>query len=213
MNRDISSIRRDYQFEDLLEESTPNDPLQVFDEWLNKAIETCPEDPTAMTLSTVDQNNKPHARVVLLKQRSEEGFSFFTNYSSNKGEQIAHNNNACLTFFWPSLSRQVRIEGQIKKLSRNISEAYFLSRPKGSQLAAMASNQSQPVAHREDLHESVKRLEQEYVNSSIPCPDNWGGYILEADYIEFWQGRPSRLHDRLSYEKKDDGWVRTRLAP
>lgn len=213
MNRDISSIRRDYQFEDLLEENTPNDPMLVFDEWLNKAIENCPEDPTAMTLSTVDKDNNPHARVVLLKQRNEQGFSFFTNYSSSKGEQIAHNNNACLTFFWPSLSRQVRVEGKITKLPRNTSETYFASRPKGSQLAATASNQSRPVAYREELHESFKKLEQEYANSNIPCPDDWGGYVLEANYIEFWQGRPSRLHDRLSYQKENSDWVRTRLAP
>ncbi|MCZ2722853.1 pyridoxamine 5'-phosphate oxidase [Marinomonas sp. 15G1-11] len=213
MNRDISSIRRDYQFEDLLEESTPRDPMEVFDAWLNKAIEDCPEDPTAMILSTVDQEHQPHARVVLLKQRNEQGFSFFTNYSSDKGEQLTHNNSACLTFFWPSLSRQIRIEGKVTKVTRDISKNYFASRPKGSQLAAAASHQSQPLNSREELHEAFEALEKQYFDSDIPCPENWGGYILEAKYIEFWQGRPSRLHDRLSYKHENNIWKRTRLAP
>ncbi|MFT2109663.1 pyridoxamine 5'-phosphate oxidase [Marinomonas sp. 2405UD68-3] len=213
MNRDISSIRRDYQFEDLLEDSSPSNPMQLFDTWLDNAIESCPEDPTAMILSTVDQNQKPHARVVLLKQRNEEGFSFFTNYDSNKGEQLAQNKNACLTFFWPSLSRQIRIEGEIKKVSRAASEAYFSSRPKGSQLAATASEQSKVVSSRESLHKKFDELEQQYIDSTVPCPENWGGYALEAKYIEFWQGRPSRLHDRLSYKLENTHWLRSRLAP
>ncbi len=213
MNRDISSIRRDYQFEDLLENSSPNDPMELFDAWLETAIKSCPEDPTAMILSTVDADQKPHARVVLLKQRKEEGFSFFTNYDSDKGEQLAQNHNACLTFFWPSLSRQIRIEGIVKKVSRKVSEEYFASRPKGSQLAAAASNQSQPVSSRDSLHKAFNELEEQYTDSTIECPINWGGYILEAQYIEFWQGRPSRLHDRLSYKFTNNNWSRARLAP
>jgi pyridoxamine 5'-phosphate oxidase len=214
MNRDLSSIRRDYQFEDLLEDQASTDPMQMFDAWLEKAIDACPDDPTAMVLSTVDSEQRPHARVVLLKQRDSQGFSFFTNYDSDKGQQLADNANACLTFFWPALSRQVRIEGKVKKVTRRVSENYFASRPKGSQLAASVSCQSHVVASRDVLTSAFKDLENKYENApQVPCPDNWGGYVLEANYLEFWQGRPSRLHDRLRYRLIDHQWQLERLAP
>ncbi|GAB3484757.1 pyridoxamine 5'-phosphate oxidase [Marinomonas epiphytica] len=213
MNRDLHSIRRDYQFEDLLEEQVGSDPLALFDQWLEKAIELCPDDPTAMMLSTVDESLQPHARIVLLKQRDHSGFSFFTNYNSDKGQQLSLNNKACLTFFWPALSRQVRIEGQIEKTTKEVSETYFASRPRGSQLAARASKQSQQVDNREALQSAFQAEETRFADTAVPCPDNWGGYVLKPNYIEFWQGRPSRLHDRLCFEQQAGSWQRSRKAP
>ncbi|ETX11109.1 pyridoxamine 5'-phosphate oxidase [Marinomonas ushuaiensis DSM 15871] len=213
MNRDLHSIRRDYQFEDLLEDKAGNNPLALFDTWLAKAIEACPDDPTAMTLSTVDNEGWPHSRVVLLKQRSESGFSFFTNYDSEKAQQLAQNNKASMTFFWPALSRQIRIEGTIEKVARDVSETYFASRPRGSQLAARTSQQSAVIASRDALQKAFDVEEQAFKDQEVPCPENWGGYILKPTFIEFWQGRPSRLHDRICFTPIDGSWVRTRKAP
>jgi len=213
MNRDLHSIRRDYQFEDLLEDQAGNDPLALFDTWLEKAIEACPDDPTAMSLSTVDKEGWPHSRIVLLKQRSESGFSFFTNYDSEKAQQLAHNNKACITFFWPALSRQIRIEGTIEKVARNTSESYFASRPRGSQLAARTSQQSSVIASRDVLQKAFDDEEQAFNGQEVPCPENWGGYILKPTFIEFWQGRPSRLHDRICYTPIEGNWIKTRKAP
>lgn len=213
MNRDLHSIRRDYQFDDLLEEQSGNDPLALFDTWLEKAIETCPDDPTAMVLSSVDVDGWPHSRVVLLKQRNEFGFSFFTNYDSEKAQQLAHNNKACMTFFWPALSRQVRIEGTIEKVSREISETYFASRPRGSQLAARTSKQSAVIENRDVLQKAFNAEELTFNEQDVPCPENWGGYVLKPKFIEFWQGRPSRLHDRICFILDSDQWIKVRKAP
>lgn len=213
MNRDLHSIRRDYQFDDLLEDQAGNDPFILFDAWLETAIEACPDDPTAMTLSTVDKNGWPHSRIVLLKQRNDDGFSFFTNYNSEKAQQLAQNNRACMTFFWPALSRQIRVEGIIEKVTREVSETYFASRPRGSQLAARTSQQSTIIASRNALEKAFKNEEQTFSNKAVPCPENWGGYILKPTFIEFWQGRPSRLHDRICYTSINGNWVRTRKAP
>jgi len=213
MNRDLHSIRRDYQFDDLLEEQSGNDPLALFDTWLEKAIELCPDDPTAMVLSSVDADGWPHSRVVLLKQRNEFGFSFFTNYDSEKAQQLAHNNKACMTFFWPALSRQVRIEGTIEKVSREISETYFASRPRGSQLAARTSKQSAVIENRDVLQKAFNAEELAFNEQDVPCPENWGGYVLKPKFIEFWQGRPSRLHDRICFILDSDQWIKVRKAP
>ncbi|MEP7728374.1 pyridoxamine 5'-phosphate oxidase [Marinomonas primoryensis] len=213
MNRDLHSIRRDYQFDDLLEEQSGNDPLALFDTWLEKAIEVCPDDPTAMVFSSVDADGWPHSRVVLLKQRNEFGFSFFTNYDSEKAQQLAHNNKACMTFFWPALSRQIRVEGTIEKVSREISETYFASRPRGSQLAARTSKQSAVIENRDVLQKAFNAEEQAFNEQDVPCPENWGGYVLKPKFIEFWQGRPSRLHDRICFILDSDQWIRVRKAP
>lgn len=213
MNRDLQSLRRDYQFADLTEQDAGSDPLALFDAWLDQAIETCPDDPTGMLLSTVDSEHKPHCRTVLLKQRTNDSFTFFTNYDSDKGQEIAANANVSLTFFWPALSRQIRIEGTASKVARSVSQAYFATRPKGSQIAASVSRQSQVVASREVLATEFAALEAQFAEQEVPCPDNWGGYAVQATYIEFWQGRPSRLHDRICYTLEEGVWTRVRKAP
>lgn len=213
MNRDLHSIRRDYQFDDLLEEHAGQDPLALFDTWLEKAIDACPDDPTAMVLSTLDAKGFPHARVVLLKQRNDAGFSFFSNYDSEKGQQLAQNNQACMTFFWPALSRQIRVEGTIEKVAKSVSEDYFASRPRGSQLAARTSKQSMVIANRDALQQAFNEEEQAFEGQDVPCPENWGGYVLKPTFIEFWQGRPSRLHDRICFTQQGDDWLITRKAP
>jgi pyridoxamine 5'-phosphate oxidase len=164
-------------------------------------------------LSSVDADDWPHSRVVLLKQRNEFGFSFFTNYDSEKAQQLAHNNKACMTFFWPALSRQIRVEGTIEKVSREISETYFASRPRGSQLAARTSKQSTIIENRDVLQKAFNAEEQAFNEQDVPCPENWGGYVLKPKFIEFWQGRPSRLHDRICFILESDQWIKVRKAP
>ena len=172
-----------------------------------------PADINAMTLATVDQNGKPSTRTVLLKTVDERGFIFFTNYDSRKGRELAENPNAALTFFWPDLERQVCVAGSITKLPVAESEAYFKSRPRGSRLVAWASNQSETVPDRATLEAKWRELKKRFPND-VPLPPNWGGFILKPERIEFWQGRPSRLHDRFSYTRQaDDAWKIERLAP
>jgi pyridoxamine 5'-phosphate oxidase len=189
------------------------DPILQFQSWLKQATVAGISEPTAMTLATTAADGQPSARMVLLKDVSEDGFVFYTNYESQKGHELAANPRAALVFYWPHLERQVRITGAVVKTSRAESEAYFQTRPRGSQLAAWASSQSSVIPDRAVLEDRVKKLEAEYSGTGVPLPPNWGGYRLRPESIEFWQGKPNRLHDRLRYTRDSDGWKIDRLAP
>lgn len=211
---DISSIRKDYRFKTLDINEVDSNPLVQFSLWFEEAIVAKVNEPNAMILSTVKENGHPSARVVLLKGIENERFSFFTNYESKKGEELKINPNAALTFFWPELERQVRIEGLVEKLSAEKSNEYFLSRPKASQIGAYASNQSKNVPNRNYLEETFLKLEKEFENKAIVRPEFWGGYGLKPVYFEFWQGRPSRMHDRIVFSiLENQTWEIYRVSP
>lgn len=215
MNRDISDYRKSYEKEALLESTAEENPLKQFEKWFQSADENdFIEEPNAMTLSTVGLDGYPKARVVLLKQFDESGFLFYTNYESEKGLAIESNQNVCLSFFWPAEERQVIIKGTAEKISEEKSTAYFQSRPEGSQLGALVSNQSQPIESREVLEEKLQQLEERYKGKPIPKPQNWGGYRVKPVECEFWQGRANRLHDRIRYQlNQNKSWTMVRLAP
>jgi len=209
-------LRQDYAGQPLDEASVERDPLKQFAAWFEQMRESqAVAEPTAMTLSTADSSGEPSARVVLLKQFDDRGFVFFTNYGSRKGVELAVNPRACLLFFWESLHRQVRIEGSIAKVSRAESVEYFRSRPRESQLAAWASEQSEPIDNRAALERRFDDMRHRFDGQSVmDPPDDWGGYILSPDRYEFWQGRPSRMHDRIEYARANPGaWSIHRLMP
>lgn len=211
---DIHSIRKDYKIGTLDTKDVHPNPITQFQKWFNEALKAEVLEPNAMTLATLDSENRPHARIVLVKDISENGFTFFTNYLSNKGKQIAAQPQAALLFFWPELERQVRIEGVIEKVSKEESSTYFHSRPRGSQVGAHVSPQSQIIPNRDYLETLQAELEKKFEGKEIPLPDYWGGYLLKPQSVEFWQGRPSRLHDRILYSKdKENDWKIERLAP
>jgi len=210
----IENLRVDYTVASLSESNTKADPIKQFELWFNEAQEAKVPEINAMTLSTATQDGRPSARVVLLKGIYETGFVFYTNYLSRKGKEITKNPVGALTFFWPSMERQVRIEGTIEKVSKEQSEKYFHSRPKSSQVGALASPQSQEIESRDVLEKKWTDLEAEYEGKEVPKPSYWGGYVVKPRMIEFWQGRPSRLHDRILYKKIDNkNWKKVRLAP
>jgi pyridoxamine 5'-phosphate oxidase len=211
--QNIADIRKDYKLQTLLEADVATDPFVQFGKWWYEAINSAIDEVNAMTLATVDKNNIPSARIVLLKGYDKNGFVFFTNYQSHKGEQLLQNPNACLVFFWKELERQIRITGTVEKISGEESDAYFSSRPAGSRIGAWASPQSSVIANRTVIEEKSKELEKQFGNNTIPRPPHWGGYIVKPIQIEFWQGRASRLHDRIQYTLQEGSWIIERLAP
>ncbi|KQQ67972.1 pyridoxine 5'-phosphate oxidase [Pseudomonas sp. Leaf127] len=215
MTSSLADMRRDYTRDGLTEAQAPDEPFALFHQWFTEAVKTeqAPVEANAMTLATVDAEGRPHCRVLLLKALDSQGFTFFTNYDSAKGQQLAAQPFAAMTFFWPTLERQVRIEGRVVKVSAQESDAYYQVRPLGSRLGAWASPQSRVIADRDQLQDLLRETEQRFLDTLPHCPEHWGGYRLLPDRIEFWQGRSSRLHDRLNYRLKDDAWIRERLAP
>jgi len=215
MNQNLADMRRDYTRDGLSEANAPAEPFSLFHQWFAEAVETeqPPVEPNAMTLATVDAAGRPHCRVLLLKALDARGFTFFTNYTSAKAEHIEASPYAAMTFFWPTLERQVRIEGRVEKVSAAESDAYYQVRPLGSRLGAWASPQSQVIRDRAELERLLAEAEQRFLDTAPHCPPHWGGYRLLPDRMEFWQGRPSRLHDRLNYRLVANDWQRERLAP
>lgn len=214
MNSSIADLRKDYSSQSLLETDVAKNPIDQFENWWAQAINSQISEANAMTLATASGDGMPSARIVLLKGFDKNGFVFFTSYQSYKGMQIEENPKACLVFFWKELERQVRITGLVKKLDEKKSDEYFLSRPKGSQIGAWASPQSRIIESRNWLDKRYLEKTEEFKEKEMQRPQNWGGYIVAPVIIEFWQGRPSRLHDRIQYTlQQDGGWKIERLAP
>jgi len=209
--KNIKDLRTDYLKSELNVEDLAEEPITLFKKWLSQAI-TFSNDANAFVLSTVNSKGVPSSRVLLLRGASEKGLIFFTNYSSRKSHEIEVNPNVCMNFFWPDMERQVRINGSINRLLEKESDDYFNSRPYESRIGAWSSPQSQVIKSRDVLEKKIKELKKKYPNE-VPRPENWGGYFIIPNEIEFWQGRASRLHDRFLYKKKGDSWLINRLAP
>ncbi|MEW7281175.1 pyridoxamine 5'-phosphate oxidase [Aquimarina sp. 2201CG1-2-11] len=214
MNRDLTTYRKSYEKKSLEEKDLPDSPYTLFSEWF-KEVEAAGgvEEPNAMTVTTNGIDGFPKARIVLLKQYDENGFVFYTNYDSEKGKSIANNDKVCISFFWPNLERQVIIKGRAAKVSEKESLQYFLSRPRGSQLGAVASSQSEVIKSREQLENKLAELEKTYKDKEIPKPVSWGGYCVVPIAFEFWQGRANRLHDRIRFSIDQKKWIVDRLSP
>ena len=210
----MTKLRREYTDAGLNEQDLDANPFNQFDQWFQEAIDAKIDLPDATTLATATSDGIPSARIVLLRGHDERGFVFYTDYESQKGQELAENPNAALVFYWRELDRQVRITGQVSKVSRENSYNYFQSRPVGSRLAALASKQSEVIPDRQVLEEQFNKLAKQYEDREIPLPLDWGGYRLSPDIIEFWSGRPSRLHDRLRYTRQpNDNWRIERISP
>jgi pyridoxamine 5'-phosphate oxidase len=215
MSKDLSNYRKSYEKQELLESNCPENPMELFQNWFITADDSkMVDESNAMTISSIGLDGFPKSRVVLLKKYTSEGFIFYTNYNSEKGKAIANNNNICLSFFWPALEQQIIIKGNAEILEENLSDSYFESRPDGSKLGAWASNQSKVVNSREELEQSLKTFEKQFEGIQIERPKHWGGYLIKPISIEFWQGRPNRMHDRIRYTLEQDfSWKIERLAP
>ncbi|NAY93222.1 pyridoxamine 5'-phosphate oxidase [Muricauda sp. JGD-17] len=215
MQNDLSNYRKAYKRSSLTENTVDANPMQQFQKWFFEVEATDGlEEPNAMTISTIGLDGFPKSRVVLMKKYTYEGFIFYSNYTSEKGKAIEKNPSVCLSFFWPNLERQVIIKGTAEKIPENLSDGYFESRPDGSKLGAIVSNQSEVVDSREYLEEELAALEKKYEGKEIKRPPYWGGYLVRPVSIEFWQGRPNRLHDRIRYTLQEDlDWKMERLAP
>lgn len=210
----IGDLRKNYTFGGLSETEVDPNPFVQFQQWFDQALQAQITEPNAMTLATATANGQPRARMVLLKKFDRSGFVFYTNYNGHKGQELVDNPQAALVFWWAELERQVRIEGRVEKVREQESDEYFHSRPKNSRLGAWASNQSQVVENREVLAAQLQQLEAKYENQEIPRPPHWGGFRVIPTVIEFWQGRPSRLHDRLQYQRVNgEQWLIQRLSP
>lgn len=212
-SQNIADMRRDYSQRELSRSTVDSDPFRQFSLWLDEAINSEALEPTAMTLSTIGEDARPSSRVVLLKAFDRNGFVFFTNYESRKGRELAANSNATLHFFWPELERQINIRGVASRVATDESETYFKSRPVKSQIGAWASKQSTVIESRGELEKKFDEFSQKYADGDIPLPPFWGGFRIEPDRFEFWQGRRSRLHDRICYEFLDQDWRIKRLSP
>lgn len=210
----LHNKRKVYEKSQLIESEIKENPIEQFRDWFLDASENPSiSEANAMAVSTLEEDGCPRTRMVLLKEYTYEGFIFYTNYNSRKGNSIEKTHKACLHFFWPGLERQIIIKANMERIAENLSDGYFHSRPKGSQLGAAVSPQSQEIPDREFLEEKLKSLETQYENTEVPRPENWGGYIAKPYEIEFWQGRPNRLHDRILYKLDDLDWKIFRLAP
>lgn len=211
---DLAALRKEYRLQSLIEKDVEADPVKQFQKWWQQAIESGIEEPNAMTLATCTRDGKPSARIVLLKEIKKHGFVFFTNYDSRKGKEIDENPFVSLVFLWKELERQVRIEGHIEKISDKESDEYFYRRPFESRIGAWSSPQSKVIKSRDILEKNVSHYSEKFQSQNIPRPPNWGGYIVEPSLVEFWQGRPGRLHDRLQYLSNENNlWLIERLAP
>ena len=213
MDATIANLRREYAKQALDEQSVAAEPLAQFRIWFDAALASGIVEPNAMVLSTADADGRPSARVVLLKDIDDRGLSFYTNYNSRKADDIAANPRVSLTFWWQELERQVRVEGRAEQLAEAESDLYFASRPRGSRLGAWASPQSAVVASREELEHALEEVETRFGDGDVARPPHWGGYRVVPDVVEFWQGRPARLHDRIRYRRSSDKWLIERLAP